>query len=132
MESEDGGFLLADGTGFGKTRQQLAVAQTWVERGHPVLIVAPSSVLNPDQSTGYPTGSWADDSALLGITLTPYLGDEGRGTVPPLEPGRIYITNYHRMHNFESVVDGNTVLIFDEAHTGRTWKPRRRRRSCRA
>lgn len=62
LGTTDGGFLLADGTGFGKTRQLLSVADQWVkETGSKVLIVT--------ENKETIEGSFFDDAEALGIDL---------------------------------------------------------------
>jgi len=105
----EGGFILADGTGAGKTRQILATAQLWAQRQHPVVIIAPAEVLKPDWGKMTVSGSYADDGAAMEIPVR--LWKSG-----PLSPGEIALTTYHRLEALEGVVDGNTVVVFDEAH----------------
>jgi hypothetical protein len=103
---EQGGFLLADGTGVGKTRQELAVAQTWAERGHPVVLVSPAEVLKIRQ--GQVSGSFKDDAAAMGIPIRVYRPGE------PVNPGNIVVSTYNKMGDVP--VTPETVLIFDESH----------------
>ncbi len=63
------GFLLADSTGVGKTRQILATAQFMAERGKKVLIVSPASVIKPDWTTNEVGGSFVkrdEDGKIIG------------------------------------------------------------------
>ena len=65
LGTTDGGFLLADGTGFGKTRQMLAVANQWQmnndAKDRPVLIVT--------ENKETIEGSFANDAEALDIDL---------------------------------------------------------------
>jgi len=103
----NGGFILADGTGVGKTRTELAIAETWRERGDRVLIVAPAEVLKI--SKGRVAGSFLDDSTLMGVELNVWTGG-------PTETGKIYVATYDAITRHEFPVDKTTTVIFDEAH----------------
>ena len=110
-----GGFVLADGTGAGKTRQILAVAKAYADRGHPVLIVAPSQVIKPNWAKRKfdPNSSYVEDGDAMGIDLEVY----DNGESDHLEDGNIYMTTYHeskRPHPAE--LPKNTVVLFDESH----------------
>jgi 2'-5' RNA ligase len=107
----DGGFLLADGTGVGKSRQMLAVAKVMATRGRGVLIVAPNQVLAPDVN-GQPTGSWGNDPATMGIRLRTAMPARNQKDRP--KPGEIVITTYERLGRME--IGEGDVVIFDEAH----------------
>ncbi|NLE26870.1 MAG: DEAD/DEAH box helicase family protein, partial [Clostridiaceae bacterium] len=108
-----GGFLLADGTGAGKTRQILAVAQHYANRGFKVLLVAPSAVLGGPFSKRVPeiSGSYADDAKAMGIEFN-LIKKATRGTLS----GGVNITTYEYLKNVEAAVDKDVVLLFDEAH----------------
>lgn len=106
-----GGFLLADGTGVGKTRQQLAVAQKFLDQGKKVVIVSPAEVIKPDWAKGRMSGSFAHDSEAMGVPVKLAKGDE------PLTPGRAHVTTYNELGKLKDVVDDNTVVIFDESHS---------------
>lgn len=118
MSSDQRGFLLADGTGVGKTREILATAEHFAKQGRSVLIVAPAAVLNIPKSgegKGQATGSYADDSRTMGV---PYeqirlTGKTDKG--PELRAGKVYLTHYESFF-YKNQVDDNTVVIFDEAH----------------
>ena len=107
-----GGFLLADGTGAGKTRQILAVAQHYANRGFKVLLVAPSAVLGGPFSKRVPeiSGSYADDAKAMGIEFN-LIKKATRGTL-----SGVNITTYEYLKNVEAAVDKDVVLLFDEAH----------------
>jgi hypothetical protein len=104
-----GAFLNADMTGIGKTAQGIAIGKVMADRGHKVVIVSPAQVINLRRlKEGWAfSGSFKDDSERLGVVLTPWV----EGT---LEPGRVYLTSYHRFHNLP--VDENTMMIWDESH----------------
>lgn len=102
-----GGFLLADGTGAGKTRQILAVASNYASQGHPVVIIAPGEVLKPNWKKGEAAGSYAKDSRAMGISY-----DLKR--MGPIEPGKIRLTTYENIGTINLPKDA--VVIFDEAH----------------
>jgi len=93
-QSEGGpAFLLADGTGVGKTREILAIADQMAQRGgKPVLIVT--------QNKQVIAGSFTDDSRTMGITLGKTIQV---GTYDDLRAGKIGRGDY-------------AAVIFDEAH----------------
>jgi hypothetical protein len=105
-----GGFLLADGTGIGKTREILAVANHYAKAGKKVLIVAPAEVLKHDWKTGTMAGSYASDGDLMGIKPKLVRGADG------LAPGEVRMTTYGEIGDMKDHVDKNTVVLFDEAH----------------
>lgn len=107
---EHGGFLLADGTGVGKTRQLLAVAHNYAGQGKKVVIVAPSEVIKPDWKKGTAAGSYAKDSEAMGVGTTLGKGDQ------PLEPGKVRLTTYNELGKLKDQIDGDTVVLFDESH----------------
>lgn len=72
-----GGFLNADGTGIGKTRQILATADHYAKSGKKVLIIAPSEVLKNDFKKGTFAGSYADDANAMGLSPKLVRGEEG-------------------------------------------------------
>jgi len=109
----DGGFLLADGTGVGKTRTQLATAQTFADKDKKVLIVSKSEVLKPTwngKKKGV-TGSFKDDAEVMGIKTA--LTKDGSN----IKKGQIGLSTYSNLGKLKKSVDKDTVLIFDEAHS---------------
>lgn len=110
-----GGFLLADGTGVGKTRQILAVAQTNALRGKKILIVAPKEVFQPDWKKGTITGSYANDSKAMGLDVALNNGTE------TLKAGQINLTSYDRIAKLKSQIDKDTVILFDESQALKNW-----------
>ena len=105
-----GGFLLADGTGVGKTRTQLATARHFADAGKKVVIVSPAEVIKPDWKKGTAAGSFAHDGAVMGVTPELTKGDAG------LKPGTVHLTTYNELGKLKDHVDKDTVLIFDESH----------------
>lgn len=110
MNKDPGGFLLADGTGLGKTREILGVAEYYRAQGKKVLIVSPNEVLKPDYKKGTVTGSFDKDARAMGIET-----QLNKGTTP-IQAGEIHLTTYHNLKNAASLIDGDTVLLLDEAH----------------
>lgn len=102
----DGGFLLADGTGTGKTPQGLTVAKHYADQGSSVVIVAPAGVWKFDNKTNKPTGSYGEWLDRLGLKATRYKKEPGP------KPGEIQLATYSSF----PAADQNTVFIFDEAH----------------
>jgi len=112
---QHGGFLLADSTGVGKTRQQLAIAQKYASQGKKVLIVTKSEVIKPDWAKSKITGSFANDSAAMGINIKLNKGKD------PITSGSIHVTTYDRLSDIKKQVDKDTVIIFDESHSLKNW-----------
>lgn len=109
-----GGFLLSDGTGTGKTRQELAVAATHAAQGKKVIIVSPAEVLKPDWKKGTVSGSFANDSAAMGLSVKLNKGEE-------LKAGEVHLTTYDQLSKMKGMVDKNTTIIFDESHSLKNW-----------
>lgn len=105
-----GGFLLGDGTGIGKTRQQLAVAAHFAGKGKKVVIISPSEVIKPDWKKGTTSGSFANDAAAMGLTTKLVKGDAA------ITPGSIHLTTYNELGKIKDKIDSDTILIYDESH----------------
>lgn len=110
-----GGFVLADGTGVGKTRQILGVAKTYADQGRKVIIVAPAGVIKQDWKKGTVSGSYRDDSAAMGIDIALNRGDK------EIAPGSVHITTYESLGDIKSQVDSNTIVIYDECQALKNW-----------
>ena len=109
-----GGFLLADGTGAGKTRQILAVAENYRAQGLRVLIVTKNEVIKPNFRKKTFSGSYADDAAAMGIELKlTKAAAKAQALVPE---GGIALTTYENIRGDRLQADDRTVIIFDEAH----------------
>lgn len=89
-------FLLADGTGFGKTRQLLAVADQLInEHGGKVLYV------HPGEQNGPLVKQAKEDAEALGVQVD----------------GRIDFVSYQTLQrNPSKYADEYTAVLFDEAH----------------
>lgn len=94
-----GGFILADGTGVGKTMEELAVADFLASKGNNVLIVTPSRSIVKD--------AFQRDSKLLGCNYNLL-----EGSAQP-EKGKINITTYASLGKITVQPD---YVIFDESH----------------
>lgn len=108
METGLRGALIADGTGFGKTRQLFAVAEHFRSQGAPVLIVAPPKVLGKEGSKLGVHTSYGKDSRIMGVHYE---------VVPKdgvLRPGKIYVSTYHHDTVKKIAAQRDTVLILDE------------------
>lgn len=116
-------FYLANGPGTGKTRVLLATAKYYLDRGYNVFYLTAPDAVTPDWRSGTIGGSIQKDAALMGIPLTAR-GSTARGTegLPITKvPGQVVATTYTSQY-LEQVlekVDKNTVVIFDEQHSGR-------------
>ena len=115
----DSGFIMADGAGQGKTRQQLAIADYYASKGKKVLIISPNAVMKPDYKKGKVTGSFDEDSATMGIKYKLTKGAD------PLEAGEIAIGTYQNLDKFKDLVDKDTVLLLDESHLLKNLKSKR-------
>lgn len=105
---QHGGFLLADGTGVGKTREILALARRYADQGKKVLIVTKHEAIKPDFKKNTFEGSMLHDSKAMGVDLT--LTDGNRS-------GQVNLTTYKYLREVSPMVDGDTIVIFDEAHS---------------
>ena len=103
------GFINADGTGAGKTRQALTVAHYYAKQGFKVMIVSKSETFKPNWKTNEFGGSYRFDSSAMGVPLE--VVRDGN-----VAPGKIGITTYENMKSVERFTDSRTILIFDEAH----------------
>lgn len=106
----EGGGLLASGTGAGKTRIELVVAEKLRRLGRAVLIVTPAQVIKQDWTEGSFHGDFLPSSKALGIQVK--LWNEKYGE--QLEGGKIYITTLEQVHNIAP--SDNLALILDESH----------------
>lgn len=104
-----GGFLNADGTGAGKTRQALTVASHFAKQGKRVVIVTKAETIKQDWAKNTFGGSYGFDSKAMGIPLD--LARDGN-----VKPGKIGITTYQNLSDVDRNSGPDTVLIFDEAH----------------
>lgn len=106
-----GVLLNGDGAGVGKTRQIVAVAKYYADKGKPVVIISENAALGkPFEGGKTPTlgGSMAKDSEAMGVSLT-LLTDKEK-----VKPGGIYVSTYNRVQDAD-VPDG-AIVIFDESH----------------
>ncbi len=98
-----GHFLLADGTGIGKTAQLLAAAAVAAERtGRPVLVVAPDDRVIQD--------TYSRDAEMLGVRLWRYRG-------APIQPQhKVLVATYTDVSRGVVNPVGFETVVFDEAH----------------
>ncbi|HOO11514.1 MAG TPA: strawberry notch family protein [Bacillota bacterium] len=97
-----GGFLLADGTGAGKTMQELAVAEHYSRKGNNVLIVTVNrQVINT---------AFKEQAKMLGLTVNEVTAKLGHG---------INITTYASL---DKLTENPDYIIFDEAHSMKNYK----------
>jgi 2'-5' RNA ligase len=100
MDANDG-FILADSTGVGKTRQELVIGKYYLEKGMNVLLVTPPGILK--------RGNFGKDSESLKVPLEKTVGD--------VKPGVINLVSFNKLKSYIDKVDANTVVIYDEAHS---------------
>jgi hypothetical protein len=104
-----GAALNGDGTGVGKTRQIIAVAKYYADKGDTVFIISKNDALGKPYESDPPklTGSMDNDSADMGVSLNLFVDQKP-------EKGKIYVGAYHRIEA-ENIPAGS-VVIFDEAN----------------
>lgn len=111
IDNLDGGYLIASGTGSGKSAIGSALARHYIDRGKAVVIIAPAEVLKFKKPTqAMPEGSykvWFEQYDLTPNRLMP-------DTTP--EPGKLYVGTYHDKLLGSLRFNENTVAIFDESH----------------
>lgn len=110
-----GGALNADGTGVGKSREELAVAKIYADQGKKVLLISPAGVIKPDWKKEEFGGSFKDDGKAMGVKLKLNDGTE------ELKPGEINLTTYEKLNKLKDKIDANTILIWDEAHRAKRY-----------
>jgi len=113
-------FLLADGTGVGKTRQALAVAEAFRREGRLVVVFTPNEVvgkpweaksLKAHGGKAVITGSYAQDAAAMGISVNLWRPKDG-----PMPLSGIVLTTYTYMTDPAITENHNAVYVFDESH----------------
>jgi len=106
------GFVLADGTGAGKTMQELAVANYYANKGHSVLIVTPNR--------GIISTAFMKDAKILGVKIKELSGENQQ-----VEPGTISITTYASL---DKLTNRPEYIIFDESHYLKNYNSKQSRR----
>lgn len=114
MDIEGAGFLLADGTGTGKSWTEMAIAGTWLERGNPVVLVTKAEVIKLRAVKGrqVPSGSLVEAAEGLGVPIRVWTSSGL--TESYLRPDAVTLTTYEKMAQMP--MGGHTVVIFDESH----------------
>lgn len=97
-------FLIADGTGAGKTRQALALAeiQRRAAPDKPILIVTQNARVVAD--------AFENDAAAMGVAITPV------DTLSEIKGGGIYVATYTRVGRGDFDGGAFETVILDEAH----------------
>ncbi|NMD39091.1 MAG: DEAD/DEAH box helicase family protein, partial [Christensenellaceae bacterium] len=95
-----GGFVLADGTGAGKTMQILATMNHYAKQGHTALIVVPNRTIIND--------AYKRDGKMLGLDFNVVKGSS-------LEKGKLNITTYASLNKIHA--SNPEYIAFDEAHS---------------
>lgn len=115
-----GGFLLADGTGVGKTRQILAIAEKYRREGKHVVIFVPNEVIgkpweqkNMRANAGLAmmSGSYSRDAEAMGLKVQLWRPKDG-----PMPTSGITVTTYTYITDHAIPEDRNAVYVFDESH----------------
>jgi len=111
-----GGYLLADGTGTGKSLVALAVAKYAIDHGHPVLIASMPEVFSMYAKDVKPGGTFGEWLERFGLPSARYVKPNAKGEYTKrFEPGKLYFATFTPGFN-HAPVDSNTVLIIDESH----------------
>jgi len=106
FEKGQKGFIIADGTGAGKTMSQLSLAQTMIEKAKkegkegPVLIVTKSDAIINDAFT--------KDAKFLGVDFTAIKEEPGKWE------NKVYICRYMDLNKLTR--SAFPLIIFDESH----------------
>lgn len=106
------GFLLADGTGAGKTTQQLAVAKCQADLGKTVMIVT--------EKDDIIAGSFTKDAQRMGIEFV-----HVKEAPEVYEKGKIYITTYNWLHSHNKTGHNFDQIICDESHNLMSYVPQK-------
>jgi hypothetical protein len=120
--SKNKSFYLANGAGTGKTRILLAVAQHYLNKGKKVLYLTAHDAVTPDWKSRTIGGTIQQDSELLGVPIVAYGGKaSGLQELTSIPSGTVVVSTYNDkyMTKFLQMVDNDTVVIFDEHHSGR-------------
>jgi hypothetical protein len=107
---KNGVVLNGDGAGVGKTRQIIAVAKYYADKGKPVVIISENAAIGkPWESGKQPMlgGSMAKDSEAMGVNLTLLTDDK------KVQPRGIYVSTYNRIQDAD--VPSGAIVIFDES-----------------
>jgi len=107
---KNGVLLNGDGAGVGKTRQIIAVAKYYADKGKPVVIISENAAIGkPWESGKQPMlgGSMAKDSEAMGVNLTLLTDDK------KVQPGGIYVSTYNRIQDAD--VPSGAIVMFDES-----------------
>ena len=106
-------FLLADGTGLGKTWEAVAAAAIAVEQGKTVLFVATKRALRANFHNKTISGAYKE--ACDGLGIEPHLVDAGESKRGEVKGPGLYLTTYERFP-YVDFDPKATVLIMDECH----------------
>jgi hypothetical protein len=120
--SKNKSFYLADGAGTGKTRILLGVGQHFLNKEKKVLYLTSSDAVTPDWGSRTIGGTIQKDAELLGVPIVAYGGKaSGLRDLTSLPSGTIVVSTYNDkyMAKLLELVDNDTVVIFDEHHSGR-------------
>lgn len=98
-----GGFLLADGTGAGKTVEELCFASHYLEQGKKVLVLVPNEQVMDT--------AFQEDAKMLGIDSLLYPLNSGNGF--KMEDGKINLVTYNSISKVDKIAN---YVIMDEAH----------------
>ncbi len=95
-----GGFILADGTGAGKTMQIVTAADHYARQGNTVLIVVPNRTIIND--------AYKRDAGMLGVEIAEVKGNT-------LKEGAVNITTYRSLEKVRRT--SPDYILFDESHS---------------
>jgi hypothetical protein len=122
--SKNKSFYLANGAGTGKTRVLLAVAKHYLNMGKKVLYLTSYDAVTPDWQKRTIGGTIQQDagSKILNVPLIAYGGKEsGIDNLKSLPEGVVTVSTYNSNYlpKFLPLIDKDTVVLFDEQHSGR-------------
>jgi hypothetical protein len=106
-------FLLADGSGMGKTWEAIATAAIAVEQGQTVLMVATRRALRANFQYGPRTIGGAYREAFDGLGLTPIILTPSQAKRQEARGPGIFVTSYECLP-FVDYDRKNTLLVLDE------------------
>lgn len=111
IDNLDGGYLIASGTGSGKSAIGSSLARHYIDQGKAVVILAPAEVLKFKKPTqAMPEGSYKVWFEQYGLEPNRLMKDT------QVEPGKLYVGTYHGDLLAVTRFNKDTVVLFDESH----------------
>ena len=120
--SKNKSFYLANGAGTGKTRVLLAVGKHYMNMGKKVLYLTAHDAVTPNWANRTIGGTIQKDALELGVPIIAYGSKEsGIDQLKSMPEGVMTVSTYNSNYlpKFLSMIDKDTVVLFDEHHNGR-------------